>query len=137
MLLSSAPIAEAQVVGPRGTTATGRRAVFTNPEGGTTAVGGGQVTGVKDCTVQGIGGVKTSGQGSASYGGAASSNGDDCTNVDVTTTGTASYQDGQYSGSNTTTVNGKTYSTTTQDGSTTVTNPEGESETYTRNRLFR
>ncbi len=136
LILGSAPaFAEQQTrtrVGPRGASAGSVTNVNPNASGGYTGTGTGGASGIRGGGVAGQGQVQTNGQGSGTYGGTGSATGPRGNNVDATTSGSGTYQDGQYSGSNTTTVNGNTVNTTSGNGSATVTGPQGNSRTLTR-----
>ncbi|NJM99182.1 MAG: hypothetical protein HC800_20420 [Phormidesmis sp. RL_2_1] len=80
--------------------------------------------------------VQTDGQGNATYNRTGAAVGPEGNSALWQTEGHASYDpELGYSGEATTTVNGETYHRVTTGGSTTVTNPAGESSTYTRFRF--
>jgi len=96
-----------------------RRGSFTTPVGGS---GSSQIR------------FQTDGQGSATYNGSGTATRATGKSVDYTTSGSANYnQTSGYSGQNTTVVNGNTYSSSTQNGTTTITAPNG-TRTYTRSK---
>jgi hypothetical protein len=122
----SLPASAETITGPRGATATGNRAVITNPVGGYTGVRQGSATGSKGGSVSGQGGFRTNGQGSAVYGSSRTVTTPNGKTYDATTKGNATYNPNSgYSGQRTSTVNGKTYSTSTQNRTTTIVTPSG------------
>jgi hypothetical protein len=122
----SLPAVADTITGPRGATATGNRTVIQNPAGGYTGGRQGSATGVNGGSVSGQGGFRTNGQGSAVYGRSGTVTSPNGKTYDATTKGNATYNPNSgYSGSRTTTLNGKTYSTSTQNRTTTVVTPSG------------
>jgi hypothetical protein len=119
--------------GPRGTTAEGNRAVFRNPSGGTTGAGTGSVGGFRGGSASGQGAFRTDGQGNVTYQGSGTATTPQGQTYNGSVSGDASYNstDG-YSGGSTVTVNDQTYQSTTQDGTTTVTNSAGETRVFQR-----
>lgn len=136
LVLASAPaFAEQQTrtrVGPRGASAGSVTNVTPNAGGGYTGTGTGGASGIRGGGVAGQGQAQTTGQGSGTYSGSGTAAGPRGNTVDATTSGSSTYQNGQYSGNNTTTVNGNTVNTTAGNGSATVTGPQGNSRTLTR-----
>ncbi len=121
------PVAEARTVnGPNGGTATGKAGVVNNPQGGKTGAAAGSFHGANGGSGSGKVVVKSNGQGSVNS--AASGT--------LTTPSGSTYNgirnanktytpDSGYSGNKTTTVNDQTYSTSTQNRSTTIVTPQG------------
>ena len=134
LALGSLP-AVAQVIGPRGGTASGNRIVRPNRAGGTTRVEGWTGTGPQGGTSAGTYGVRTDGQGNVIYGRGRSTTGPNGQTRTIKVTGSGSYDPASgYTGQGSRTMNGETYTTTTQNGATTVTGPEGNSKTFFRRR---
>jgi hypothetical protein len=112
--------------GRRGTTVQGTGAAYKNGSGGTTAAGKGTVAGFRGGSASGQGAVKTNGQGSATYQGSGSATTPQGQTYNGSVNGNASYsKTAGYAGSSTVTINGKTYQTTTQHGTTTVVDGTG------------
>lgn len=106
-----------------------------NKEGVTVRRGGVAVGPNRDAAVGRRSAIQTDGQGNATYQRSGRAVGPEGDRAVWTTNGNASYDPEEgYSGEATTTVNDQTYQRNTSNGSTTVTNPEGESTTYTRRR---
>jgi hypothetical protein len=117
--------------GPRGTTAQGQRVIFQNSSGGTTAAGSGSVAGFRGGSASGQAAVKTNGQGSAAYQGSGTVTTPQGQTYDGSVTGNASYNKTTgYSGNSNVTVNGKTYKTSSQNGTVQITNSVGNTQSY-------
>jgi hypothetical protein len=118
--------ASASIQGRRGTTAQGSGSAFSNASGGTTAAGKGSVSGWRGGSASGQGAVKTNGQGSAVYQGSGTITTAKGQTYSGSATGNASYnKTSGYTGSSTVTVNGQTYQTSTQNGTTTIVDGTG------------
>lgn len=135
LCLNISPAMANEINGANGGSVTNQRRLQPNSEGGYT---GGSQQGFT--TPEGAGrnrqrSVNTDGNGNADYQGSQTIKTPGGDTVESTTEGSSSYnrEDG-YSGNNTTTVNEKTLETTTEDGSTSVTNSEGDTQTFTRPR---
>lgn len=80
-------------------------------------------------------GYQTDGQGNVIYGGSATGTTPAGAPLRRTTTGTGNYSsETGYTGQSTTTINGKTYNSTTENGTTTFVGPNGVERTRTRIR---
>lgn len=98
----------------------GRRTILTRPNGTTTTRRGG---------------YQTDGQGNIIYGGKAKGTTRAGHPIHRTTTGTGNYNSEKgYTGQSTTTINGNTYNSTTENGTTTVVGPNGVVRSRTRIR---
>jgi hypothetical protein len=126
-LVSFGTAAQARTVtGPNGSTATGTARVVNDSNGSQTAKGAGSFSGANGSSGSGKVQVQTNGQGSVT----AKSSGTVTTPAGTTYTGTRNgtktyTPEAGYSGNQTTTVNGKIYSTSTQDGVSTIATPQG------------
>lgn len=126
IVLSSLPASAREVTGPRGNSASGNAVVTPNRVGGYNVSGQGSFKGVNGTTGSGQVRILTNGQGSGVYGGTGTVTRPNGQNATVTTGGAGSYSPSTgYSGKGATTVNGMIYRTTTQNGVTTVTSPNG------------
>jgi len=132
---SSLPASAGQITGPRGGIAIGTRAVVPNRLGGYNGYGQGTVVTSKGGSVNGQIRFQTNGKGSGTYSVTGTATNQNGQTVNVTTTGSGTYDpNAGYSGQNTTTINNKTYNSSTQNGTTTITNPSGGTRTFARPR---
>jgi hypothetical protein len=126
LITIATPASAGSFQGRRGTTGQGSGAAYKNSSGGTTAAGKGSVAGFRGGSAIGQGAVKTNGQGSATYQGSGSATTPQGQTYNGSVKGNASYsKTAGYAGNSTVTINGKTYQTTTQNGTTTVVDGTG------------
>jgi hypothetical protein len=102
------------VTGPKGGTATGSGAIVPNRQGGYSGTGQGSFQGANGASGSAQGQFKSNGQGTVNYQGSGTVTTPQGTTYNATTNGNGSYdEENGYSGQNTTTVNGNTYSSNT------------------------
>lgn len=106
-----------------------------NAQGGYTGGRRTTITRPNDTSIIRQRGYQTDGQGNVIYGGSATGTTPVGAPIHRTTTGTGSYSpETGYTGQSTTTINGKTYNSTTENGTTTIIGPNGEVRIRTRIR---
>jgi hypothetical protein len=132
---SALPAAAREFTGPKGGTANGATIVVPNRQGGYTGGRVGRAASPNGGTSSSRFRFVTNGQGNANYNGAGTVTNAAGQSSTYTTSGSSSYnRTNGYSGQNTTTINGKTYTSTTQNGMTTIIDSQGNSRTFSRFR---
>lgn len=125
--------ANAQVFGPNGGSVRGNRTVRPNAVGGTNRAGWGKFYGPNGGSSTGGYGIRTDAEGNVVYGRNRTRTSPNGETRSVQTRGSGNYNsETGYSGQKTRTVNGQTYSSTTENGAVTITDPAGNSKTFYR-----
>ena len=127
--------AEAQIVGPNGGSLRGNRVVRPNASGGTTRRGWGTFDGPNGGTSTGGYRIRTDDQGNVVYGRKRTSTAPNGETWSMQSSGRGTYDsETGYSGQGTRIINGQTYSTSTENGVITITDPAGNNKTFERRR---
>jgi hypothetical protein len=134
LVLANSPAQAGSFQGPRGGSIQGNSGRIQNSQGGINGGGRATIQTPNGGSANGRFGYTTDGQGNARYRGGGRVTTPNGNTYRYKTTGSSSYSpESGYSGDRQTTVNGKTYNSTTSNGSTTITTPNG-SRTFTRPR---